>query len=100
MRVHVRFIENKGVVRYLLQRADGLFWSGEAWKRSRRRAALYAHLADCHRAYFRLTDDGEDRGPCRGFTARFEVFVNGNAQFTVEELRDWLQRHVRFTVTS
>lgn len=99
MRVHVRYVENQGFVRYLLQRSDGCFWSGEAWKRSRRRAALFENLADCHREYFRLTDSGI-KGPVRKFTARFDVFVSGNADFTEEELVRWLLSHVRFTVTT
>jgi hypothetical protein len=88
MKIHVRYIQNKGFVRYLLQREDGRFWTPQGtWKRGQRQAMLWAHIADAHKAYFALTD-------------RFDVFVNGKLDFTTEELREWLMTHVKLTVTS
>lgn len=100
MNVYVRYIKNSGFVRYLLQRDDGRFWTPQGtWKRNRRRAVLFANLSDCHKEYFKITDITSD-GLFRHFAARFEIFVNGDSEFTVDELKDWLVRHVRFTVTT
>jgi hypothetical protein len=100
MKVHVRYLNTNGFVRFCLQRADGRFWTPrKKWSRHQRRAMLYANLGDCHKDYFALTDK-EPKGKCRHFVARFDVFVNGDEPFTEEDLKEWLMRHVNFTVTT
>lgn len=98
--IYVRYLKNNGFVRYLLQRSDGRFWTpNKKWSLHQRKAMLYANLADCHKDYFLLTDMPSE-GPCRHFTACFDIFVNGNGSFTEEELQEWLLGHVKFTVTT
>ena|SRR5579884_4162386 len=100
MRIFVRYIELNGFRRFLLQREDGRFWTPKSkWSRHQRKAMLFANLGDAHKAYFKLTDTKLE-GPCRHFTARFDIFVNGRGEFDVNTLMDWLQGHVEFTVTT
>lgn len=84
--------------RYLLQRQDGKFWSGDRWVPAINDARLYHRLADAQRAY-RTIHNRKFRGkPKRRFRMTLDLTVHGEARFSQDDLRRFLSSalHLNF----
>jgi hypothetical protein len=85
----LRYVGSPDARRFFIERKDGCVWAGDQWSIRRQDAVLWARLRDAHAEYNRL-----QLLPYLGQQVKeFECRL-----FTLEKLREYLQRACRLTM--
>ena len=97
-RMTLRYCGTPDARRYLIQRADGRYWSGLHWSADITDAALWADLHQANHEYNCLCLIPYQNKPVKEFECRLVFRVHGDRPLTLDELKAWLQRSLRITV--
>lgn len=89
--IDVQMVGNERWPRWAIKDSRRRWYSDDGWTSDPKRALLYANEAEAKETCARCRDDI----PLRRFFVPVRIVVNANADFTLDELRDYLTRNVR-----
>lgn len=78
--------------RYLIEKQDGMFWTGRRWSSRLIDARLFHKIGDAHKAYHSLQNRRLRGKPKREFKLDFTLSVRGSARFSEDDLRRYLSQ--------
>ncbi len=84
--------------RYVLVNRRNEVWGADGWSPDVRRAVLFADIRGAHEAYQAIQADMCEGLPLREFEAVVRIRACSEADFTLEDLRDYLARATRLSV--
>lgn len=95
--VAIRSLGRDNNLRFLVQRRDGKFWTGRAWTTEVPKARLYARLRDAQHVCTGMQLRRQRGKPKREFTCQLRLTVHGEQPYTLDDLRDYLQRAIQLS---
>jgi hypothetical protein len=84
--------------RFLLERQDGMFYTGRGWTTQLAHARLYDKLSTAQRAYRAVMNRKHRKKPTRRFRLQLDLSARGSGRFSAHDLRRFLSAalHLNF----
>lgn len=95
--VAIRSLGQDDSLRFLVQRRDGKFWTGRAWTTDVPKACLYTRLRDAQQVCTGMQLRRQRGKRRREFTCQLRLTVHGDQPFTLDDLREYLQRAIQLS---
>ncbi len=89
--IDVQMVGDERWPRWAIKDSHRRWYTGDDWSDDPKHACLFATEAEAKETCSRFRDDV----PLRRFFVPIRMVVNANADFTLDELRDYLTRNVR-----